>query len=200
MRLEKWLIGEFTVSSATNTIERQGHPGVKLPPRLIDTLLFLARHQGEVLTRKELVDGLWERTVVTDQTVTQLIFELRKYLRDGRARGDAPEYVVTVPKRGYQLVAQASLLDCGEEVPAEGTVPESPAGKPATPPPAETRAEVPENAPVKESAQPEKPAEVSPSEATEPEKKPRKKKNSLKELVKSLWLDESTAGFKRTIY
>lgn len=50
-----------------------------------------------------------------DQTVTQNIFELRKALRDGRGRQEAPEYIATVPKRGYQLVVGAELLRCAQE-------------------------------------------------------------------------------------
>lgn len=42
-------------------------------------------------------------------------FELRKALRDGRSRQEAPEYIATVPKRGYQLVAGAELLRCAQE-------------------------------------------------------------------------------------
>lgn len=52
---------------------------------------------------------------MTDQTVTQNIFELRKALRDGRGRQEAPEYIATVPKRGYQLVVGAELLRCAQE-------------------------------------------------------------------------------------
>ncbi|MCG6424079.1 transcriptional regulator CadC, partial [Vibrio parahaemolyticus] len=44
----------------------------------------------------------------TDQVVTQSIFELRKLLRDGREENLS--YVVTVPKRGYKLVANVERL------------------------------------------------------------------------------------------
>ena len=67
-----------------------------------------------MISRTELVAHLWNRSVVTDQTVTQNIFELRKALRDGRGRQEAPEYIATVPKRGYQLVVGAELLRCAQ--------------------------------------------------------------------------------------
>ena len=76
----------------------------------MDALIFFARHPDHVISRTELVAHLWNRSVVTDQTVTQNIFELRKALRDGRGRQEAPEYIATVPKRGYQLVVDAELL------------------------------------------------------------------------------------------
>ena len=64
----------------------------------------------EVVTRKEIVDNCWNRTFVTDQVVTQSIFELRKYLRGGRPKAEAADYIRTVPKRGYQLVASVAVL------------------------------------------------------------------------------------------
>lgn len=106
---EIWKIGDWSVFPAENTLRRDGSE-VKVPPRLMDALLFFARHPDHVISRTELVAHLWNRSVVTDQTVTQNIFELRKALRDGRGRQEAPEYIATVPKRGYQLVVDAELL------------------------------------------------------------------------------------------
>ena len=102
---EIWKIGDWSVFPAENTLRRDGSE-VKVPPRLMDALIFFARHPDHVISRTELVAHLWNRSVVTDQTVTQNIFELR----DGRGRQEAPEYIATVPKRGYQLVVDAELL------------------------------------------------------------------------------------------
>lgn len=82
---EIWKIGDWSVFPAENTLRRDGSE-VKVPPRLMDALIFFARHPDHVISRTELVAHLWNRSVVTDQTVTQNIFELRKALRDGRGR------------------------------------------------------------------------------------------------------------------
>ena len=111
---EIWKIGDWSVFPAKNPLRRDGSE-VKVPPRLMDALIFFARHPDHVISRTELVAHLWNRSVVTDQTVTQNIFELRKALRDGRGRQEAPEYIATVPKRGYQLVVGAELLRCAQE-------------------------------------------------------------------------------------
>lgn len=97
---EIWKIGDWSVFPAENTLRRDGSE-VKVPPRLMDALIFFARHPDHVISRTELV--------------TQNIFELRKALRDGRGRQEAPEYIATVPKRGYQLVVGAELLRCAQE-------------------------------------------------------------------------------------
>lgn len=87
---EIWNIGDWSVFPAENTLRRDGSE-VKVPPRLMDALIFFARHPDHVISRTELVAHLWNRSVVTDQTVTQNIFELRKALRDGRGRQEAPQ-------------------------------------------------------------------------------------------------------------
>lgn len=86
---EIWKIGDWSVFPAENTLRRDGSE-VKVPPRLMDALIFFARHPDHVISRTELVVHLWNRSVVTDQTVTQNIFELRKALRDGRGRQRRP--------------------------------------------------------------------------------------------------------------
>ena len=81
---------------------------VYLEPRLVNLLLFLARNAGTVFGREALINEVWDGAEVTDQVVTQSIFELRKILKDGRP--DAIDYIVTVPKRGYKLAALARPL------------------------------------------------------------------------------------------
>ncbi|XEG67170.1 lysine decarboxylation/transport transcriptional activator CadC [Edwardsiella tarda] len=101
MQEQTFRVGEWLVLSADNKITREGRVLV-LEPRLIDMLSYFAHHPDTVLSRDELIDNVWKRNIVTNHVVTQCISELRKYLKDGRT--EAPEYIVTVPKRGYKLV------------------------------------------------------------------------------------------------
>lgn len=110
-------VGEWLVTPAVNQISRQGRQ-LTLEPRLIDLLVFFARHPDEVLSRDELIDHVWTRNVVTSHVVTQSISELRKSLKDGD--DNSPEYIVTVPKRGYKLTA--SVIWCTEEGEEPGPV------------------------------------------------------------------------------
>ncbi|MGY3943311.1 lysine decarboxylation/transport transcriptional activator CadC [Aeromonas tecta] len=81
---------------------------VYLEPRLVNLLRFLASNAGTVFGRDSLINAVWDGAEVTDQVVTQSIFELRKILKDGR--NDAADYIATVPKRGYKLVAPVRPL------------------------------------------------------------------------------------------
>lgn len=81
---------------------------VMVEPRLINLLSFLAEAPGEVFGRETLIENIWDGAIVTDQVVTQSIFELRKTLKNGRS--DCAKFIATVPKRGYKLVADTRLL------------------------------------------------------------------------------------------
>ncbi|EHU6835727.1 winged helix-turn-helix domain-containing protein, partial [Salmonella enterica] len=137
-------IGEWLVTPSVNQISRQGRQ-ITLEPRLIDLLMYFAHHPDEVLSRDNIIDHVWMRTIVTNHVVTQSISELRKSLRDG---GDSnAEYIVTVPKRGYKLTAP--VIWCEEnsdEIDNASTSPSIastlteptdviPAAPPAAPPP-----------------------------------------------------------------
>ncbi|WP_312229952.1 lysine decarboxylation/transport transcriptional activator CadC [Pseudescherichia sp.] len=112
-------VGEWLVTPSVNQISRQGRQ-LTLEPRLIDLLVFFARHPGQVLTRDELIDNVWTRSVVTGHVVTQSISELRKSLKDSDP--NAPEYIVTVPKRGYKLTVPVAWSG-GEEEEINSAVP-----------------------------------------------------------------------------
>ncbi len=95
-------VGEWLISPMVNQISRPGRL-VTLEPRLIDLLIFFSQHPDVVLSRDELIEYVWTRSFVTPHVVTQSVSELRKSLKDNQP--DSPEYIITVPKRGYKLVA-----------------------------------------------------------------------------------------------
>ncbi|HAS62793.1 MAG TPA: transcriptional regulator [Vibrio sp.] len=66
-------------------------------------LLFLSEKPNEVVSRNELYDFVWrdQGFEVDDSSLTQAISTLRKLLNDSTK---SPEFVKTVPKRGYQLI------------------------------------------------------------------------------------------------
>lgn len=103
-------VGQWLVTPSDNQISRKGRQ-LTLEPRLIDLLVFFARHPDEVLSRDELIDNVWTRNVVTSHVVTQSISELRKSLKDGE--DGSLEYIATVPKRGYKLTVP--VVWCTEE-------------------------------------------------------------------------------------
>lgn len=84
---------------AHDQLSKDGTP-VRLSPKARTLLDYLLRHPDRVLGKEELMTAVWGPTVVTDDSLVQLVAELRNALED---REQA--VVKTVPRRGYMLVA-----------------------------------------------------------------------------------------------
>ncbi|MFM2607308.1 winged helix-turn-helix domain-containing protein [Vibrio chagasii] len=74
---------------------------ITIDNRLTKLLEFLCLNPGLTHTRDELIEEVWNGSVLTDQVVTQAVFELRKVLKTHSKRTSS--YIVTVPKRGYRF-------------------------------------------------------------------------------------------------
>jgi TolB-like protein/DNA-binding winged helix-turn-helix (wHTH) protein len=92
-------IGEWTVEPALNRLSAPGRV-VKVEPKAMEVLLYLAARPGQVAGREELLADIWRGVVVGDDALTQVVIKLRKALGDS--------YIETIPKRGYRLTAPVS--------------------------------------------------------------------------------------------
>mgnify|MGYP003669610439 CR=1 FL=1 len=79
----------------------------QLEPRLIKLLCYLAANEDRVLTRDELVQELWPRVIVNENSLTRAISELRKQLQAGDS--SVSNYIETIPKRGYRLIPRVEF-------------------------------------------------------------------------------------------
>jgi len=113
-------LGEWTVNPLEGRLERDGDTR-RLPPKTMDVLVALAERPMDMVTRDELLAAVWGERAVTDEPLTRCIGELRRELGDNPAE---PEYIETIPKRGYKLIASVELLET-EEVTATVEVPGS---------------------------------------------------------------------------
>src|SRR5580700_9200989 len=97
-------IGAWRVDCAVDEISRDGN-SVKLERRAMQLLVCLAQHAGQVVSVEQLLDQVWTGVVVTPDSVYHAVANLRKTLGDDARE---PEYIATVPRRGYRLVAPVS--------------------------------------------------------------------------------------------
>jgi TolB-like protein/DNA-binding winged helix-turn-helix (wHTH) protein/tetratricopeptide (TPR) repeat protein len=74
---------------------------IRVEPRVMDVLILLATHAGQVVTREEFINTVWNGTFVTDEVLSRCIYRLRQVLGDNPKK---PRYIETVPKRGYRLI------------------------------------------------------------------------------------------------
>lgn len=94
-------IGVWRVDPALDEISKDGTT-VKLEPRTMRLLVYLAEHAGEVVSVDQLLDQVWKGVVVTPNSVYHAVAALRRVLGDDTKD---PTYIVNILRRGYRLVA-----------------------------------------------------------------------------------------------
>jgi TolB-like protein/DNA-binding winged helix-turn-helix (wHTH) protein len=88
----------FTLDAGRRELRRDA-AAVELRPKCLDLLTCLLRRAGRVVTKNELMEQVWPGVVVTDESLTRCISDIRQAL------GDAEQTIIkTVPRRGYVLV------------------------------------------------------------------------------------------------
>ncbi|HEX9565814.1 MAG TPA: response regulator transcription factor [Gemmatimonadaceae bacterium] len=92
--------GDVTVDPAARTVTRGGLP-ITLSPKAFDLLLSLARREGRVASRVELLREVWGYgPLVLSRTVDSHVAELRRRLEADPAN---PMHILTVFKSGYRF-------------------------------------------------------------------------------------------------
>jgi DNA-binding response OmpR family regulator len=92
--------GDIRVDPSTRTVSRAG-AAVALRPKEFDLLLALARRDGRVASRFELMEEVWGYDPdVVSRTVDTHIGQLRAKLE---ADPRVPRLIITVRKSGYRL-------------------------------------------------------------------------------------------------
>ena len=113
MLTDRVAFGPFTIDAKAGEIRRDGVsvPLQDLPFRLLTALL---ERPGELVTRAELTERLWGSDTFVDSTagLNTAIAKLRDALGDN---AEQPQYIETVPKRGYRFIgAVVTDGDTGE--------------------------------------------------------------------------------------
>lgn len=97
----RYEMGLVTLDPSSDALSGPGGR-IHLEPRVTEFVAFLARRPGEVVTREELIEGVWEGYPGADQSLSNAASKLRQALEEA---GGTREMLQTVPKRGYRLRA-----------------------------------------------------------------------------------------------
>ena len=103
-------IGVFSVAGwqvdpSTHRMDKDGR-SVKLEPRAVAVLVYLAGHPGKAVTREELEREVWRGVVVGYDALNNIIAKLRKAFGDDTRQ---PRVIETIPKVGYRLIADVGV-------------------------------------------------------------------------------------------
>ena len=99
-------IGDWEVLPAKGVL-RSGDCEVRPEPKVLEVLLALASRDGDLVTRDELIDEIWDGRPIGDEPINRCLSQLRGHLGD---KERPHQYIETLTRRGYCL-SQPVLLN-----------------------------------------------------------------------------------------
>lgn len=98
------VIGQIAIKADQREVKVGGSP-IELTPKEFELLLFLCKHRGKVLSRQQLLHGVWDYHFLGDTRIVDVhISHLRDKIEQN-ARN--PEYIMTIRNVGYKLTEPA---------------------------------------------------------------------------------------------
>lgn len=92
--------GALSIDLRLRRVNRDGTE-ISLTPKEFDILYFLARNRGEVFTKEQIYQAVWEKDyLLDDSNIMAFIRKLRKKIEPNP---DAPEYILTIWGIGYKF-------------------------------------------------------------------------------------------------
>jgi DNA-binding winged helix-turn-helix (wHTH) protein len=79
-----------------------GHKPLDLPPKAFGVLRYLAERPGQLVSKEELLQGIWPDVHVSSDVLKVTIAEIRRVLSDPCKE---PRFIETAHRRGYRFVA-----------------------------------------------------------------------------------------------
>ncbi len=107
--------GPFALDLARCELRRDGRV-VAVQRKVFDLLAYLVEHPDRLVSRKELLERVWQGTVVSPISINRTVTQARRVLEDC---GQDPRWIATVHGRGYRFVGELRRHDSQEPGPRE---------------------------------------------------------------------------------
>jgi len=101
--------GPFAFEASKSRLIREGVE-VHLTPKAAAVLGYLLQRPGELITKDEFLEVVWEGVFVREESLTQAISYIRQMLGDS---AQSPQYIQTVPGEGYRFIGEVSSEPSG---------------------------------------------------------------------------------------
>ena len=100
-------IGCYVLDQEEMTLNRDGN-SVKLEPKVLAVLTYFYQNGNRYIPMAELHEKVWQDRCVSDAAVRRVIGKLRLLFNDDHK---APNYIQSLPKRGYKLICKTSYAE-----------------------------------------------------------------------------------------
>ena len=94
--------GDFALDISDRRL-MHGADAVHLAPKTYDVLVALVRRAGRLVTKHELLDGVWPGVFVDEGILTVHVAALRRALGD---TSRSPTYIETISRSGYRFIGR----------------------------------------------------------------------------------------------
>jgi adenylate cyclase len=91
---------------------RHGSELIAVEPQVFDLLVYLAQHRDRVVSKDDLITGVWGGRMVSESTLTSRINAARRAIGDS---GDAQRLIRTISRRGFRFIGAVRLQGNGDE-------------------------------------------------------------------------------------
>ena len=98
--------GDFRLDPVGKALYHSDSP-VSLKPKIVDTLTVLVENAGEIVSKDDLMNSVWQDTFVAENNLSVNIYALRKVFAgfDGET-----QFIQTVPRRGFRFALPVSRV------------------------------------------------------------------------------------------
>ncbi len=93
---------DFKIDKSTRKIYKHNKQ-VSIQKKPYELLLYLIEHRDRAVAKDELINKVWNGSIVTDSTLSHAIFKLRASLRDNKGKEDI---IRTARGFGFQFIAE----------------------------------------------------------------------------------------------
>ena len=108
--LHIFYFGDFVLDTRNHSLKK-GIQQIHLRPKAFDTLLYLVTHHGSLIKKQDMLDDLWPNVIVTENTLSHCIDEVRQALEDN---AQDPIFIRTIPRLGFKFIADIKELKADE--------------------------------------------------------------------------------------
>lgn len=102
----KYIFADCTLDDARMILTRGGLP-ISVEPRVFDLIHVLLQNGGDLVTRDQLVDEIWQGRIVSESAISACIAAARKALGDD---GKTQAVIRTVSRRGLMMATDVTQV------------------------------------------------------------------------------------------
>ncbi|MDU4093727.1 MAG: winged helix-turn-helix domain-containing protein [Pantoea sp.] len=103
--MNKYVFGDFTLCPRNGLYYKESQ-SVHLGPKELKVLEALVSRPGEIVTKSDIIEMVWSRGIVSDESLCRCIYVIRKELKNH----SSIKFIRTVYGRGYQFISTVAVV------------------------------------------------------------------------------------------